>query len=372
MRHDRRVFWRALLLSSSVVVASGSAAADSPASARDAAAAPHEARIRYQPLEFAGVRPRAEGRIAALAEDEALGRWNLGGSSDPNHAANRPGFHPGTRVLVDTQVLSRRWRNTRGRRGRFSSAAVVSQFRSQGYWRFRGCYEQVARQEPEPGGQTRLRVTLGARGTVIATRLLSSKLRHRQIAQCLRRELSEIRVSPGPRRRTDVDVSISLWPGDVPLPPLPLERPPAPQLDLTSLTRDLEPTGVTIAQCLEQGINRDPQLWGRLELRFSLDFGGTPQEVAQGHSHFPDPLVVGCAERALSRATLPPSKEPAHLMWVFLVEPPQRVDASLEPGQDRIPSDQEHDASRPKSSEHGTSGDETRWVDRDSNPGPTD
>src|SRR5689334_18085703 len=98
--------------------------------------------------------PRLATEMLTLGRDEELFQWALGGSSDPEHPANRPGYHPATRVVVDVQLLSRAPKGSTKRLERIA--------RSNGYWPLRACFESAQRSSPKPERAARVRLTLAA------------------------------------------------------------------------------------------------------------------------------------------------------------------------------------------------------------------
>ncbi len=60
-----------------------------------------------------------------------------------------------------------------------------------------------------------------------------------------------------------------------------------------------------IRACYEDGLKRNPDLEGRVSVRFVIGRDGTVSNVANGGSDLPDPKVVACVERAFERMTFP-------------------------------------------------------------------
>ncbi len=301
-----------------------------------------------EPLSFAGVRQRPEGAIQAAVLDEELARFNLGGCSQSDHPSNRPSYHPATRVLVEIR-LRRGFLPRKARRG-LTLPGLLAAFRSHGYWIFRNCYETTARSTPDPGGRSTVRVTLDARGRVRASRLLGTRLVHRAIATCFAEQIHRI-TTPTTGRRLDVDVMISVWPGDAPLPSEPRATPEPAPLDLQQAQSALDTPLAAVEGCLAEARQHDPRLWGRLALDLTVDPDGRVSNVAQAESRFPDPKAVTCATQVFDGLHLPAPTTGTTL----------RVAVRLLP--DPAPTTPQNDAASLQDS---------GWVDRDSNPGPTD
>jgi hypothetical protein len=277
--------------------------------AKTANATPPGPEITVEPPRGPFDRRRAEGRVEASLEDEALAVWNVGGNGNPDHISNRPTFHPGARVLVETTVFGGAPKMARP--GRLSAVGVLAQSRKNGYWRFRVCYEWGLRRDPSIRGAAAIRFSIGVSGDVSYARRMTSDLDD-ATTRCLLEATRELEFSPRPTRRVDVEASIQLWPGDAPVPsalePTPsggLDEPPStPAMRLEAPAVDLEPAAGSIesarsefARCFEQGRARDARLWGRLELLVRTAPDGRTAEVTERDSRFPDPLVVECARR---------------------------------------------------------------------------
>lgn len=58
-------------------------------------------------------------------------------------------------------------------------------------------------------------------------------------------------------------------------------------------------------QCYEQGLGRDPELAGRVAVRFVIGRDGTVVHAADGGSDLPDPSVVACVTRAYQSLSFP-------------------------------------------------------------------
>ncbi|HEY6557134.1 MAG TPA: AgmX/PglI C-terminal domain-containing protein [Polyangiaceae bacterium] len=263
------------------------------------------------------------GEVYAAGLEEELARWNLGGSGDPAHPANRVGFHPGTRVIVDLPHPPRRLpeRTPRDRRSGkprpvLSQESLLAQARKYGYWPFRLCFEEAASADRAvKGGATQMRVRIGANGRVQQTRVLQSELTDADVPPCLARRFERLRFTPAPARSFDTTFEIELYPGDAPLPrrqhpkqaPAALQENPG-QLLPARIHTALQTEEQAIERCFADALARDEKLWGRLELRLELSAGGSCTQIAEHDSRFPDRAAVECVVDALRRVRFP---EPA-------------------------------------------------------------
>jgi hypothetical protein len=222
----------------------------------------------------------------------------VGGKSDPEYPSNRPGFHPAVRVTVDVRPLRRIPKESR-------NAAILSErrllaiARNRGYWPFRACFEASLRRRPEhPGGASRVRIGIATNGRVTAARRMASELRDDEAERCIERAARTLHFEPAPVRRLDVDLTIELWPGDLPLPRFEVNAPP-PAFDAAEIARATHARANELAACCAAGIDRDAQLWGRAALRVSIASDGRAAQVREDGSRFPDPEVVRCFAGAL-------------------------------------------------------------------------
>src|SRR5882672_4630573 len=79
--------------------------------------------VRPEAVRASGPRPRPDGAVQGAVADEELARWNVGGTSDPRFASNRPGFHVAPRVMVDTLVRAGQLPARSNRKGVLSELA---------------------------------------------------------------------------------------------------------------------------------------------------------------------------------------------------------------------------------------------------------
>ena len=153
---------------------------------------------------------RLATEMLTLGRDEELFQWALGGTADPEHPSNRPGYHPATRVVVDVQLLSRAPQGSTKRLQRIA--------RSTGYWPLRACFETAQRSVPKPERSARVRLTLGATGRVLGSRSLGP-MPERDYARCVLERLRRLDFTPGFTRKLDLEISVKQWPGHAPVPP---------------------------------------------------------------------------------------------------------------------------------------------------------
>jgi hypothetical protein len=262
-------------------------------------------------------RPRARGPVQASLEDEELGRWNVGGTGDPDFMSNRPAFHPGTRVVVDLAAVGRTVPIPRSAsRGPSPEQRYLAQARKHGYWPFRLCFEEGLGKNPKIHGKTEFRVSVHQVGRVRAVRLVSTRLEDREVVACLGDRVKELVFTPP--RRTELLMAIELWPGDVPIelaaPPRELENPG--KLEPEALLKVAQAATFELVRCYREGLVRDPALWGRLELRIEQDKRGALARISEQTSHFPDRKTALCAVDTLRGLTWP-GPTGGRLSWVL-------------------------------------------------------
>lgn len=236
--------------------------------------------------------------MATLERDDQLFQWALGGSSDPAHPRNRPGYHPATRVVVDVTLLSRAPKGSTKRLERIA--------RSSGYWPLRACFEQAQRQATKLDRSARVRLTLSESGKLLGSRLIGTAP-ERDYARCVQERLRRLDFSPGFTRKLDVEISVKQWPGHAPVPP----RAPdgAPRFRASpELRAALEAKSPELVACYEGALARDPKLWGRLALRLELDAEATVKAASEVETRLPDPELVECARQTLIGARLASSE----------------------------------------------------------------
>lgn len=255
-------------------------------------------------------RPRPQDPTLASADDEALARWNVGGSSDPNAVSSQASYHPGTRVVVDTRPAKRRAGAPPPAAPRgLSYQRVQAQARSRGYWPFRVCFERGQRDKKGPGGETRVAFSIGTRGKVTAARLLDSKLDNAASAACMVREVQKLEFSPPPPSRLRMVASIQIYPGDADLPVVPdaalVASLPRGEFDPEAMRARVTAKQAELDACFSEPRRTDPGLWGRLALSVILEIDGSVHRVTEVESHFPNAAATRCAMVLLSSVVFP-------------------------------------------------------------------
>jgi hypothetical protein len=257
-----------------------------------------------------GARPIPSGRVQASTHDTELGAWNLGGSSHPELASNRAGYHPATRVILDTQVLS-------GKKslGPLSAGAILAQTRSKGYWPFRLCFEEGLRQGNQKSTTTVLRFSIDTRGQVSYARKMKSDASS-EVTTCMRQAAYAPKYSPRPPRRVDVELTAQLSRGDVTLPGRDPET--AARVDAAALLPALDRLEPRVSRCYAEGLARDAKLWGRIELLVARDESGRVTRTEELGSRFPDAGVMQCVQEVVSEQVLDAGHGPdLVLAWRF-------------------------------------------------------
>lgn len=260
-----------------------------------------EPRVLLEPVYSALGHPRLATEMQTLGRDEELFQWALGGSSDPAHPSNRPGYHPATRVVVDVELLSRAPKG--------STKRLLRLARSNGYWPLRGCFEDAQRLNSKPERAAKVRLTLGAAGKVLGARSMG-QTPERDYARCVVERLKALDFTPGFTRKLDVEISVKQWPGHAPVPPRAPKDSPIPRLD-GAANAALQGLTPALVACYEPALERDPKLWGRVALRLELGPEGNVESAVSVETQFPDPEVTECARRAVVGARIPaaPLKE---------------------------------------------------------------
>jgi len=264
-----------------------------PAPAAPAAELPPPEVLIEAPYSALG-HPRLATEMLTLARDDELFQWALGGTADPEHASNRLGYHPATRVVVDVELLSRAPKG--------STRRLLATARSSGYWPLRSCFETAQRLAPKAERSARVRLSLGADGKVLGARGVGTPT-ERAYARCMLERLRALDFTPGFTRKLDIEISVRQWPGHAPLPP----RAPddAPPVHLPNDGRAaLEGLSPALGDCYKSGLDGDPKLWGRIALRLRLGEGGNVVQATPVETQFPNAAVAECARQAVLGARL--------------------------------------------------------------------
>jgi hypothetical protein len=273
-----------------------------------------------------GARLRPEGAVAAAVADEELQTWNYGGRGEPGYISNRAGFHPGTRVIVDAVP---RWspQALGTKSGRSVAQRLQAGLRKRGYWPFRNCFEDATRLEPDRGGKTQLRVTMSANGTVLGARLLTSTLKNKEVGQCIVRAIRSVHTDRPLGRALDADVTVSTWPGDLPL--MPAAQPATlPRSALSKIDAVVRTQQGAFESCFVEARQLDPQLWGRLALVFFIENDGRAASIQEVDSHFGSTAAVRCVADRLAAMVLPVVNQLEPLQLAFRLARPDGPSSS--------------------------------------------
>ena len=259
-------------------------------------------RLRWDDAEASIDMVRPKGSIQASLAGELLARWNLGGCGNESCKSNRPGFHPGTRVIVEMPALS----------GPFTSKSnkstlerYLAEFRNRGYWAFRGCYETTARETRSRGGDTLVRVQVDARGFIVRTHVLAANVDQRSIADCVANATRSMRLSRVIRGRMTFVLRIRMFPGDAPLALSTSRLVERDVIDPKYFGTEVTTLRKAIEDCVTLGVRRDAKLWGRISMVMKVAQDGRIIDFKEADSHFPDRMVIECSRMAARNTVLP-------------------------------------------------------------------
>ncbi|HET9955556.1 MAG TPA: hypothetical protein VFQ61_13675, partial [Polyangiaceae bacterium] len=226
--------------------------------------------------------------------------------------------------------------------GLASAASVLAETRNYGYWPFRLCFEQGLRRAPKLQGRTLFRASLFPTGRMARPVLVHTQLTDRDAVRCLSEAVRHLIYRHRPRRRLDFELSIQLWPGDVPLPPLGV--PPSYTRAQAKTVREWLRGRVTgLRTCCAAAVQRDRLVWGRiaLQLKLAADASGERKitEVRE-LSRFPDPRAPACLREQLELGKLLPQELPEQFEFaVRCGAPPLPVLPSDQPREPPAPDD---------------------------------
>ena len=280
-----------------------------------------EPHVLLEPAYSALGHPRLATEMLTLGRDEELFQWALGGSSDPSHPANRPGYHPATRVVIDVELLSRAPQGTTRR--------LLAIARSTGYWPLRSCFETAQRVTTKAERTARVRLTLSAGGRVLGARSFKTESEP-SYARCVLERTRHLDFSPGFTRKLDVELKLKQWPGSAPVPPRAPESEPSLKLPPEDAAA-FEGVAPALSECYGSALQGDAQLWGRLALKLRVKDGNV-LEAEQVETRFPSDALVACARQAVLGARLPTSIVDQLTFAVRFGEPPQPPPAPADPG----------------------------------------
>ncbi len=264
-----------------------------------------------------GLRTRISGAVAASADDEAIAKWNRGGTiageAPPTASGKVP--HPAPRIKVDVLKIS----------GHISEAEVLRQARSKGYWPFRLCYEEGLRRSQKLHGTVHVRVTVGSSGTVRSAQKVAAEVDDPTVVGCVVKAAKGLSL-PAPERGTPtVTFEVSLWPGDDAVHSFAgspeAKKPHA--VDTTALLTALRDHLPEVRSCFAEGQKRQPGLWGRIGLRLRIRAAGEIVDVSEIESRFPDPAVTFCVMKTFAHTDVPAPHEELILVYPLRLAQPE-------------------------------------------------
>jgi hypothetical protein len=201
----------------------------------------------------------------------------------------------------------------RGRRVKvLSETSLLARSRARGYWPFRLCFEDGLRSDQKLHGKTELSLHIGGNGRVARVRLVATELKDTTVVECLSEAAKKLPYLSPPRGKSiDVLLTVRLWPGDAPVPlaEAPDNAPGNPgTLDVDAVSAVLEAAQGELERCYVKGLDKDPQLWGRVQVRIEQDKKGRVRRARQDESQFPDRGVAACVVSVLRSRPYPKPK----------------------------------------------------------------
>jgi hypothetical protein len=226
---------------------------------------------------FRGPRPHVRERTDP-SRDAAMKRRHHG----------RP-FHPAPGIVVDVP----------GAEGGANAADLQRAARNLGYWPFRRCYEEGLRRDQRLSGKVFLDMTVAETGIVRSAAPSSTTLTDENVVMCVAREAQRLSFA-ATASETRARLSVTLWPGDEPV-PVAYPAPHAAQL------RDaLRASWPALRRCYKDALAVQPDAGGPMDLHFRVGEGGEVLEVAeQGETRFAPADVTRCVLGVYRAATLP-------------------------------------------------------------------
>jgi hypothetical protein len=162
----------------------------------------------------------------------------------------------------------------------------------------------------------KFKLTVGPEGSARGIRKAGAEIDDALVVSCVLKAARNLTLPPPERGTPEVTLEVSLWPGDAPVRsggPAPAEaRATSPPDALVAALRSRWPQ---VRACYAEGLRRNPDLWGRLAMRFRITQAGQITEAAEVESHFPDRDVTECVLEAYERAGLSPSGEDRVLVY---------------------------------------------------------
>lgn len=249
-----------------------------------------------------GFRPRIPGAVAASSEDEAIAKWNRGGTAAGEAPPTPSGkvAHPAPRIKVDVLKIS----------GHISEADVLRQARSKGYWPFRLCYEEGLRRSQKIHGTVRVRVTIGSNGAVRGAQKVAAEVDDPTVVGCVVKAARGLSLAVPERGTPSATLEVSLWPGDDAVhAPTPSGGKKLRIADTSALVAALRAHLPDVRSCLTEGQKRQPGLWGRIGMRLRIRAAGEIVDASEIESRFPDPDVTFCVLKAFAHTDVPAPRE---------------------------------------------------------------
>jgi hypothetical protein len=275
-----------------------------------------EAKIVWELPAELHVREPSIGGINASLVAEELARWNIGGNGSATYVSNRAGFHPGTRVIVDVAARGT-VRTQSGKSGAIRH--YLAEFRNLGYWPYRLCFESFASEVHSKGGDAWIQVQVNKHGRVVTSRLLKSSYDHPPIAQCISSATRSIRLSRNQTTGATLNLRVRVFPGDAPLAANRKLSEGKAAIEPSLLRAALSTVENAVGQCIQDGLGRDPKLWGRLAMLVQFNKQGRVVQSEEYDSHFPDVSVVKCINLAYRDLRLAPLTEQANVVVALRV-----------------------------------------------------
>jgi hypothetical protein len=196
-------------------------------------------------------------------------------------------YHPAARVVVDVSGADRDP----------AAAALQREARNLGYWPFRTCFEEGLRRSPDLGGAVTLRVRVAPEGLASAG-VVRSTLGDPIVVACMAREAGHVHWTT-PDRAWTADVLVTVGAGDEPV------FVPPPVRNAPALLQALRQPWSDVERCFSDGLAREPDAGGRMQLRFRVAPGGTVAEVAEAETRFRPLDVTQCVLGVYRARTLP-------------------------------------------------------------------
>ena len=295
--------------------------------------------IRWEVREQGRSRSAKSGTISSSVADEELARWNVGGNGTADYVSSRPGYHPGTRVIVDVTDT-----RAHGKKENSTERHYLAEFRNHGYWPYRLCFETALNETQSVGVDSILKVSVGRSGRVTYARMLKTTAKQPKLALCLVQATRSISVRLAKASVPSLTLRVRVHPGDAPLMPFGDGANSIAALTLSMASNQLEVQS-GVETCIREGVTKDSRLWGRLLVRLQLDAHGNVLRAVESYSHFPDRAVVECTLNAAKELMFPNVRHPSSMTFALRVG---------------------HMPEAPSTSQSNL------WVDSDSNRGPTD